>query len=389
MHTRSVHPNGANNLILKSKAGEYGFSSGPIESIVFTYEPDEPSNVMWGENELKNIDLFTRDGGPILGGKPTMDGTKLSVSAPEEGDYSHFVYSANNDETSLWCYGNGKITFAPQSGKLSRLVIYGIVNEEQTNLEEGSGWTYSANKLVWTGNNKSKVVLKNAAIGQITGVGFTYGKDPVVKVLPVGENTEIKFDESTDNNGKIALTLKQGDKVVGGTGDGYVAMNSTVSLSDAQVDEILANNQPDGDGFADLPGVSIVLPPAKVKVKLNMELAAGYALVARVEGETIVNIKGPVTGYVPFTCNFAETTLLHIFLRAIDGSQAPARARVDEDPALKLFGISVSDDDETTTAIEPISNQQPAVSSLKIMRDGQLLIVRDGKTYNLQGVELR
>ena len=376
-------------VVLAALPGSGTFNAGPIVSIVFTIEPDVASDVMWGENELKNIELFVRDGGPILGLKPTMDGTKLSISAPAEGDYSHFVYTPDNGQTSLWCWGNGKITFTPLSGKLSRLVIYGIVNEEETNLEEGSGWTHTANRLVWTGDNQSEVVLKKAAIAQITGVGFTYGTEPVVKVLPVGNDTEIKFDGSTNNDGKVAITLAEGDQIVGGTGSGYVAMNNTVSLTDDEVDEILANNQPDNNGFANLPGVSLVLPPAKIYVKLNMELAAGYTLVARAEGATIETIEGPVTGTTYFTCEFAETTLVHIFLRATNGYPAPARAKADdEDPALKLFGITVTDDEDTPTAIEA-NSQQPTANSLKVLRNGQLLILRDGKMYNMQGVEIR
>ncbi len=40
--------------------------------------------------------------------------------------------------------------------------------------------------------------------------------------------------------------------------------------------------------------------------------------------------------------------------------------------------------EDTATDIE--SNQQSAISSQKVIRDGQLLILRDGKTYNAQGI---
>ena len=43
---------------------------------------------------------------------------------------------------------------------------------------------------------------------------------------------------------------------------------------------------------------------------------------------------------------------------------------------------------ESTTAIDNIHSQSPMTNVQKISRDGQLLIIRDGKTYNAQGVEL-
>ena len=43
----------------------------------------------------------------------------------------------------------------------------------------------------------------------------------------------------------------------------------------------------------------------------------------------------------------------------------------------------------TTTALEAANNQEPKAKSQKILRNGQLLILRDGKTYNVMGVEVR
>ena len=43
---------------------------------------------------------------------------------------------------------------------------------------------------------------------------------------------------------------------------------------------------------------------------------------------------------------------------------------------------------ESTTALDNINSQSPMTNVQKIFRDGQLLIIRDGKTYNAQGVEL-
>lgn len=41
------------------------------------------------------------------------------------------------------------------------------------------------------------------------------------------------------------------------------------------------------------------------------------------------------------------------------------------------------------TAVGEIDSQKSKVGSRKLLRDGLLLIIRDGKTYNAQGVEVR
>ena len=37
------------------------------------------------------------------------------------------------------------------------------------------------------------------------------------------------------------------------------------------------------------------------------------------------------------------------------------------------------------TEVEAVSDQQSAISVQKVIRDGQLFIIREGKTYNAQG----
>ncbi len=41
---------------------------------------------------------------------------------------------------------------------------------------------------------------------------------------------------------------------------------------------------------------------------------------------------------------------------------------------------------EGATGIEEVNSQQPKANSRKLLRNGQLLIIRDGRTYNAQGV---
>ncbi len=73
----------------------------------------------------------------------------------------------------------------------------------------------------------------------------------------------------------------------------------------------------------------------------------------------------------------------------------PRRAKADwitedvEDAStgsVAIYGISWNI--EETSAIDEIS-QETKTDSQKLIRDGQILIIRDGKTYNALGIEIK
>ena len=71
------------------------------------------------------------------------------------------------------------------------------------------------------------------------------------------------------------------------------------------------------------------------------------------------------------------------------GAGAPARKAKAEDETVSLIkGINI-DHQDIITAVEPVIPAATMSGSKKIMRNGQMLILRDGKTYTVQGVELR
>lgn len=64
------------------------------------------------------------------------------------------------------------------------------------------------------------------------------------------------------------------------------------------------------------------------------------------------------------------------------------RAKADEEAVALITGINIEHED-LPTAIEAVQPAATISDSKKIFRDGQMLIIRDGKTYTLQGVEVR
>ena len=192
---------GAESVVLKSNSSDY-LASGPIYSIVFTLvaDPDAQADVKWDQSELEYepLSLLAYDG-TGSGINQTIDGIVATATAPEEGDYCHFLYDSQNDKVSMSIWGNGTLTFAPETGRLTRIVIAGIVDSDDTNLPVESGWTSTANKLIWSGDASFSVDLANASIDHITYVAFTidYSDPNDTREIP-----ELKFlnggDELTE-----------------------------------------------------------------------------------------------------------------------------------------------------------------------------------------------
>ena len=188
---------GAESVVLKSNSSK-NLASGPIYSIVFTIaaDPDAQGDVKWDKSELEYepLSLLAYDG-IVSEQNQTIEGIVATVTAPENGDYSQLLYDSQNDKVSMSIWGNGTLTFAPETGRLTRIVIAGIVDLNKTNLPAESGWTSTANKLIWTGDASFSVDLANASVDYITYVAFTidYSDPSDTREVP-----ELKFLNGSD-----------------------------------------------------------------------------------------------------------------------------------------------------------------------------------------------
>ena len=188
---------GAESVVLKSNSSKY-LTSGPIYSIVFTLkaDPDAQADVKWDKSELEYEPLsLLAYNGIVSEQNQTIEGVVATVTAPEDGDYSQLLYDNQNDKVAMSISGNGVLTFAPETGRLTRIVIAGIVDSDNTNLPVESGWTATANKLIWTGDASFSVDLANASIDHINYVAFTIDdSDP----NDTREVPELKFLNGSD-----------------------------------------------------------------------------------------------------------------------------------------------------------------------------------------------
>ena len=212
----SDNEDGAESVVLKSNSAK-NLTSGPIYSIVFTLaaDPDAQADVKWDKSELEaiNLQLLAYDG-TGSGINQTIDGIVATATASENGDYCHFLYDSQNDKVSMSIWGNGTLTFAPETGRLTRIVIAGIVDSDNTNLPVESGWTSTDTKLIWSGDASFSVDLANASIDHITYVAFTIDdSDPSdTRAIP-----EFRFDNDNDLIEATIIKDKYNELFVPGT----------------------------------------------------------------------------------------------------------------------------------------------------------------------------
>ena len=208
--------------------------------------------------------------------------------------------------------------------------------------------------------------------------------------LPTHIPTDIHFDGTTDNDGKAAVSLGDNDIIVEGT-DGYVGLNTPVSLSDEQVDSVMANCQPGDDSFKNLlPGISILLPAGQGTYGFTYDLTGAYRLRVHEAGVMTPRVDLMSSMGITTLSNIVyyntNPTLVHIYLIADTYAPAPGsrKAKADvADPALKIYSISVTPQG-SGTGIDEIKAPANGASQ-KVMKNGQLLILRDGKIYDLTG----
>lgn len=213
-----------------------------------------------------------------------------------------------------------------------------------------------------------------------------------VHVLPDFEPTELTFDDMTENEGKLSVSLGANDEITEGP-NGYVSLKTPVTISDAEIDTLLANYSPSEPLFQNsLPGITVKLPEGQGDIEIDLSIDEGWSLWCKKPGADLVflDIQFDRTWFGGFTFDNIDETLAHFFVRPTNAAVPVRKAVMDELlTGVKIYAIKVIPAENSGSGVEGIEASGKLNGAQKILRDGQLIIERDGKMYNMTGAQVR
>ena len=230
----------------------------------------------------------------------------------------------------------------------------------------------------------------------VEGVNYTPAKDVEIGkapvVVPDDEVTTIDFTKiDPEGNESVIFNATAENTFNEETGQ----LEISTALTDEDVATALETLIPGSSAWLDLlPGsLTFDIPAGEGDIKVQCMTLGGYELKLKIGGEASVSITQAELGWATVHYNVANPVHVVIYLYATGGSTAPARIATRMEDAvtagayIQAVTIQPANAPLQPTAIDQVAT--PSNGSEKILRDGQLLILRDGKIFNAQGAQVR
>ncbi len=178
--------------------------------------------------------------------------------------------------------------------------------------------------------------------------------------------------------------------------DECIVLQSTMDAT--KINELLNSLTPGTAEFADrFHGLSFLLPAGEGEIYVTLQTFGTHELNIKVGTGAATAFSQPEKGEVHIAYNCAEPTMAYIYaVEAAPKDAAPRYTPVrfaqaetaDEDESkgsVRIYSMKIT---ETKTALEDILGTRSSSSAIKILRNGKIFIIRDGKIFNLFGTEL-
>ena len=213
------------------------------------------------------------------------------------------------------------------------------------------------------------------------------GKVPVV--APSDEVTTIDF-AATDPEGNetVVFSASADDTYNEETGQ----LELVTALTDEVVADALENLVPGSSAWIDLLPGSLVfdIPAGEGKLQVQCMTLMGYTLQVKMEGQAVVSISQTSLGWAEVTYNVPAPIHVVIYLHASSANQAPARIATRMEDAITagayIQAVKIVPND-APTAIEHVTTETEGTS--RVMREGQVYILRGDKVYTITGQEVK
>ena len=177
--------------------------------------------------------------------------------------------------------------------------------------------------------------------------------------------------------------------------DECIVLQSTMDA--AKIDELLNSLTPGTAEFADrFHGLSFLLPAGEGEVYVTTQTFGTHELNIKVGTGAAVSFSKPEKGEVHIAYNCTEPTMVYIYGTEADSQEAAPRYtpirfahtgegdELETTGSVKIYAINITGFE---SALEDVIGTQS--SARKVVLDGQVLIIRNGKVYTPAGVEVK
>ena len=214
------------------------------------------------------------------------------------------------------------------------------------------------------------------------------GKVPVV--APADEVTTIDFTATDpEGNETVVFSASADDTYNEETGQ----LELATSLTDEAVAQALEDLVPGSSAWIDLLPGSLVfdIPAGQGTVRVQCLTLAGYTLQVKMEGEAVVSIAQTTLGWAEVTYNVPAPIHVVIYLHVSAQASAPARIATRMEDAVSagayIQAVQIVPADAPVDPTAIVTIEQTREGAQKILRHGELYILRGEKTYTVQGQE--
>ncbi|MCR4664017.1 MAG: Ig-like domain-containing protein, partial [Paludibacteraceae bacterium] len=238
---------------------------------------------------------------------------------------------------------------------------------------------------------------------------FYLGNRPALRVeigpapvVPTAQTSNVSFGAiEIDDNPKgtvidgVRYTFTTDDSV--DLTDECIVLQSTMDAT--KIDELLGTLIPGTAEFADrFHGLSFLLPAGEGEVYVTTQTFGTHELNIKVGTGAAVTFSKPEKGEVHIAYNCSEPTMVYIYGTETTPQEAAPRytpirfAQTGEGDELettgsvKIYAINITGFE---SALEDVIGTQSSTSARKVVLDGQVLIIRNGKAYTPAGVEVK
>ncbi len=339
--------------------------------------PTEASNsewVLWRKSDLKEFPDMSSGDQKVC--KDVTVKVNNGVYNTDSGFGIHFKSSAEDG-----------VQFVAPEGKVFKRIV--ILNEYGTFSDPN--WSYDGNYKKWSGS--ANTVGFEGDICGISLIEFELGELGGDDPEPVAEYAEIIFTEvvAADNLAENATFGILGTEFSATISDSGNKMSIDANKcrfggnEDYKMYEYRLKSG--GASSSEKNFITLNIPAAgkiRIAARSSNSDATDRALVIEQGGTELYN--AVVMDAQAIEVTEGETTI-KVF-PYVEVSVTAGSVRVSYTAGMNFYGFGFMEV-STPTDVESVESQKSNVESVKVIRDGQLLIIRDGMIYNVMGTVVR